>query len=374
MQDWIPLVVLSVVALLVAVVAADRLPRSVGGLLIAGVLMRIAGSTARFEVLFRAYGGGDAVGYFGWGKRYAALIWDLDFRFLTTPLGRVEHWWGTEFVRIVSGFVVALTGPSMRAAFLGFSLFSFTGMVLIARAASIAAPRVARGYTQLLFFFPTLWFWPSSIGKEAVILLALGLFVRGFVGDGERPAWGTFASGLALAACVRPHVAALLAGSAALAELLRRSRGSARGKWTAWLGASTGAAVAVYVGLTGLGLGDADLEDIEEEIRLRAGQTETGGSQIERAAGLAALPMAFVNVLMRPFPGEGGALGLFSALEIWALWVLVVSRRRGVAAGLRGWRESRIFALAAPAAVSLTLLYGIGFANMGIIVRQRAAV
>jgi len=77
---------------------------------------------------------------------------------------------------------------------------------------------------------------------------------------------------------------------------------------------------------------------------------------------------------MRPFPWEATGISAFSSAEIWIFWVLVFRRRRDIVVAMRGWRENRFLVFAYPVGISLALLYGLAFSNLGIIARQRVVV
>lgn len=376
MQDAFTFLVVAVFALLCGWIGTARMEdRSLGRLFLAGLAMRVVGSFARFEVNERAYGGmGDAKSYFEFGRLAADSIRNLDFSFLvdgTDPQGR---WYGTVFIQNVTGFVVFVIGDSIRAAFLVFSLFSYVGLLLCVRAFAVGFGRRPETYAAWVLLLPSLWFWPSSIGKESLMMLALGLILSGYIGDGRRPRWVSLAAGVALAAAIRPHVGGIFALTIAFAELLGRGASSRTGKWVNVAVAAVIGVLTVQVGLSQLGLADADLDGIEEQFTFRAGQTEQGGSKIERATGFAAIPFAFVNVLFRPFPWEATGISALSAVEVWLFWALVLRRRRRVRGVFSGWRQSRFLALGIPFFLALTLLYGVAFANLGIIARQRVVL
>ena len=67
--------------------------------------------------------------------------------------------------------------------FFAFGLLSFGGLVAYALAYRRSFPGVPYGaYWAWVFLLPSLWFWPSSIGKEAYDALGLGLATLGFAG------------------------------------------------------------------------------------------------------------------------------------------------------------------------------------------------
>jgi hypothetical protein len=351
-------------------------------LVILAVALRIFGSTVRYEILFRFYDGlGDAVRYYQEGLNLARKALG---GIASSPLsaafwsGQGGEWWGTSFLVRVSGLFLLLTGPTMRGEFVVFSLASFVGLYALATAFRNSGMGSGRsiGYAMLIWVWPSLWFWPSSVGKEALLVLAIGLATLGYVGADERIRWAPFVLGLGLAFCIRPHVAAVLAMAAMAAH---------------WLGGwervslrrvleSVVAVVLVVVAFSGMraqfGLADADLEGMVEFVQFRSGQTERGGSNIGGGTlGPAAIPLAPLNVWMRPFPWEAHNLtSAFAAAELVLFWFLVWKRRRSVLFALRHWRKHRLLRFGLPLLAVYTLMIGITFANLGIIARQRAPV
>jgi hypothetical protein len=354
--------------------ALSRTWRPVAVVLSLGLALRVAGSIVRYEVLFDFYHGlGDAVRYFQTGNQIALRLMQLDLSVLAPVYG--ERLWGTPFVERVSGVVLLLLGPSMRGEFLVFSLLAFVGLLLLIRAfATEGDERSTRRYMVWLCLWPSLWFWPSSIGKEALLTLATGLVIYGYAGPRGRGRIVWLLSGLSLTLLVRPHLAAIFAVSLAASYWFAIGR-----RWTGWtlMQATLSALLALVVftqALTQLGLGEADLEGVEEFVQYRSALTAVGGSSIETASsqGLLAVPMAFVNILMRPFPWEAHNLfALISALEITFFWILVWRQRRPVWFALRHWRSSPLLRFALPAIILYVLMLGLTFGNLGIISRQR---
>jgi len=373
--EWSSFVLISAAALAVAA-AIGTLPqlRLVRNLLIAGALMRIVGVLARHYMIFDLYGGGsDAVSYFESGQIVADSFRALDFSVIGS--GRWgEREWGTQALRYVTGVVLTFAGPSMRGAFLVFSLAAFAGLVctiLAFRRSNMAASM--RQAALLLFFWPTLWFWPSSIGKEAVLLLAVGLVTLGYVGRAERIHWLTMVSGLALAMVIRPHLAGVLAVSICVAEWTSRD-------WTfrrvaQSIVASAAALWLLTSALDLVGLGGADLDSMQAFVAHTAQQTHQGGSSFERASPAFAVPMAFFNMLCRPFITEANSpMAFVSSLEMMAFWLLVFRHGRRLRSVLQSWRSNRLLRFAIPFALLYILMLGITFQNAGIIARQRALV
>ncbi len=374
-NEWAPFVLVGALALVLATWFGNTSHlRVIRNLLVAGVVMRLIGVLARYVMIFDLYGGNsDAVGYFEAGRIIANHFRALDFSIIGSGMWG-DREWGTQAIRYASGFVLSFVGPSMRGAFLVFSLAAFAGLVCTAVAfARTSANGSMRQAAALIFFWPSLWFWPSSIGKEAVLLLAVGLVTLGYVGRGERIRWFALVSGLSLAMAIRPHLAGVLAVSVCVAEWTR-------GHWTfpRVIQALVASAIALWVvtsSLNLLGLGGADLDTMETFVVRSAGQTNQGGSAFGRAGAGTAVPMAFFNILGRPFITEANSpLTLVSSLEMTVFWLLVFRHGRALRSVLRSWQSNRLLRFAIPFTLLYVLMIGITFQNAGIIARQRALV
>lgn len=341
-----------------------------GRLLVLGVLMRALGSEVRIAVLEYAYNGvGDARGYLGWGSRFRDLMLNLEWEPLFNPYN--SSWWGTHFIRIVSGLLQIVLGANFHTLTLAFSFFGYAGLVLIAISFLRHFGR-RQGYEYLfwLVLWPSLWYWPSSIGKDSLMLLAIGLTTYGYSAY-SRPKWLPIVVGCCLAMCIRPHITIAFAAAMALGEWVGRRRTSN----LRVLAVLVVAGIAAVLSLSLFGLGAADIEGIEEEFERYASRTRRGGSQIEAVSGPLAIPMALVNVLLRPFPWEAHhMLALASGLEMWGIWLFLAANRAKIIPALSLWKRSRFLRFGLFVTLLISLLYGLAFANMGIIVRQRVVI
>lgn len=346
-------------------------------LVLLAVVLRIVGSLARFDMIRLFYGGvADANRYFHEGMLLAKRIWGLDpwvftYDFWFGAPGRV---WGTPFMEKFTGVVLTVTGPTTRGAYLAFSMMAFIGLYLIAL--TIYRNRPGRGSVYLaawIWLWPSLWFWPSSIGKEAVTVLAMGLVVYGYGSRPGRIRWFHFLGGLGLAFALRPHVAAVLGLATVAAYWLQTlSRPSLR----KFLEMGLAAVLAVFL-LAGMaqqfGI-EADLEGLQEFVTYRGGQTLEGGSRLEgRPSGVLALLKGFVNIWMRPFPWDvHNLMALFACMEVLFLWWLAWRHRKGLRLAFKAWWRDRMLSFAAPLLFGYTVMIGLTFANLGIIARQRS--
>lgn len=368
------LVLTTTVALLLALVIGYAVGgRRLQALALVGVFARILGSTTRIEVGRSFYHSlGDSAMYFARGIEYREYLLAGDLDRYTTFVG---HWWGTQFVRWVASLVMVLTGDSYRGTAMFFSCFSLLGLLLVAERVRpmLPAPTGDR-FAYAVVLWPSLCYWPASIGKDTLMILALGLTLFGALGRRSAANLVGLGLGLGLAFCVRPHIAGALATSVALAELLRPRKQQTTPVRRAMLvgGFLLLASATVYAGLTQLTGGDADYVSVLEKFESRSARTAKGGSVIAMSSGPLAVPMALITVLLRPFPWEAHhALAALAGAEVWLLWVLLLRRRRHLGATLRAWRTIPLLRLALPALGLTALMYGLAFSNLGIITRQR---
>lgn len=192
-----------------------------------GLAAKMFGALARYWVAFDAYGGStDAERYHLYAKEAAGKVWSGEAPFSSVlPSGT-----GTDFMERFTSFVYTLTGASKLAGFLFFSWLSFWGLAWFVRAACLAVPGLERPrYAAFCVLAPSVVYWPSSIGKEAWMMLWLGIATYGiarlFAGRGFFRSIIVSAAGLGGAAFVRPHISGIwLAGllPALLVAIFRR--------------------------------------------------------------------------------------------------------------------------------------------------------
>lgn len=367
---------LMVVILIGVVVSLSRLPRKLKALIYLALGFRVLGSWLRYTILFEVYNGsGDAQRYFRRGRDYAAQFWQLDFSPFYDPSWWVHgRWWGTQFVSFPSGIVVSGLGPALLGEFVIFSLIAFAGLAAFAVAFGRACPDLPiTHYARWIWLFPSLWYWPSSVGKEAIVLLGLGLSLAGFIGKREKVSWPVMVMGILLIFAIRPQVAAVVILSLILAHWL--SLGS---KWTpektiqGFVILVTGLG-GIWLSMSFVGVESFDVEGVQSYMEAESAGAATGGSAIgDVGVNVGGVPMALVNILTRPFLWEAHNLmaGL-SALEIFSFWLIVLYRRKNFVNALRNWRDHRLLRVAVPFILVYSITLGMLIVNLGIIARQR---
>jgi hypothetical protein len=371
------ILVVGLVFVIGCLVARSRLPQSLKMIVYAALALRLVGSMTRYAVLFGFYrGSGDARVYYGRGLEYAEYFTRFDFSPIYDPdlWLRPGQWWGTPFMSFPSGFVLSAIGPSLLGSFLVFSLLAMLGLVGFGIAFRRAHPEVpVSRYLVWVFLFPSLWYWPSSLGKDALLLMGLGLAVAGYVGARDRIQWPLLAIGLFFVFAIRPQVAAVVMLSIILAQWLSGAGGWNFRRVTQGIAILAAGLGLIYVSMSFVGVSTFDADGVTSYIEHQASTAAHGESAIgEEGAGISGMIYAPFIILFRPFPWEAGNLmALFSSIEIWAFWALAWWRRREILQGLKLWRQDRLLRLAIPFILVYSVTLGMLIVNLGIVARQR---
>lgn len=377
MESFVPLLVLTLIALAALAVFWRKIDPSLRPWILAGLMLRVLGSQARVAVISNIYGRGDALTYFDFGRRFADGIWEGDFRFIQQQIDLSGRWTSTSFVSFSSAFAQAAVGDDLRALFFLYALLSFAGLLLCVAAWKNVFGAEAPRYARWLLLAPSLWFWPSSIGKEAFVIFGIGLTVFGFAGRQGRLKWVAVFAGLLVVACVRPHIAVLIAVGLGLSEVLAFRFKLRFGGWI-----SSGLIAAAAVGVvmlarSELGFDGLEVGEIQQEYEFRSGQTQQGGSKIESVSGIATVLMAPVNVLLRPFPWDPGSnrwLTVFASGEVMFFWYFNRRAITRLPAVIRLAFRDRFVRFLLVTGGALILLYGTAYSNLGLLTRQRVVI
>jgi hypothetical protein len=373
----------AVLVLAVLVIFVRRQPDPVVRRIIAaGFMAKLIGITAYYRVIADVYGFGDVTRYVGAGRELAPLI-----RSGSLPENATEP--GTHFTEFLTGVVFATFGSSEIIGYAVFGMFSFVGMAAFFRAFQLAMPRVNhRRYALLIFFLPTMVFWPSTIGKDAWMVMTLGLGSYGAVRvfTGARFGYSLLGASMVAAAAVRPHMAFLFMLSFGAAYLLRPASDHARRGLVVWLVGLVLVAGGVVLAASNfseeMGSGESEgrltvdrlREDTEEVLDHTEEHTRIGGSQYEtrRVQGPVDFLYAFMTVPFRPFPHETtNTQSMVASLEGMLLLLLVVLSIPRFARLPRAALRSPYVALAAVYTGGFLIAFS-NFGNFGLLARQRA--
>jgi len=382
-------VLVPVTAVLAAAAIGPRLVRRhpdepwLGRFLVYGVVAKLVASYLRYYTLVDGYGGrGDATGYDSYGKLFAKA-WLGGGEAPDLPDLR-----RTNFVRWFTGGVYYLVGSDMVAGFFVFGLLACLGSYLWYRATAESVPFVnKRLYFALVFFAPSIAFWPSSIGKEALMQLGIGSMALGtafLLNRRNVLGLAVGAPGGWLLWVVRPHLLALVVLAATAAYLVGRSPRKKDASVSTSLARPIGmvimaflAVFAISAGADFLGIENLSLSSIEKELDEQTERSAQGGSQFDNGGNSLSplrLPQGAATVLLRPFPWEtDSGFQLLASLESVAVAVFLLFRLPSLALSLVRSRGTPFLFYC----WTLTILYAAtfsSFANFGLLVRQRSLV
>lgn len=352
-------------------------------LLVWAFFAKMAGSLVRYYVIVVFYGdNADAGNYSRWGAIAANLFRKGVFALPEDVVGRGQD---TQRIAIVVGLVYLVTGVSRYAATFAFSAMCFAGQVLMWRAFRRAVPDGDhRRYAILVLFLPSMLFWPSSIGKDALMVACVGIASYGAAQLlGDRVSAGgllTFLAGAAGLGFIRPHlaliaIAALGLGAAVGSIAGFREAGSVRA------GVVRVVVLVVLVGAmsvatTQLGsvIGD-NTEDgtVSGVLAKTTLQTSEGGSEFVPPAVSSPLdlPAGIATVLFRPFPWEAhSGNSAVAASEGVLLGALIVMGRRRLVTWLKALPQRPYLVFSATFAMVFIVTFSY-IGNFGILARQR---
>lgn len=349
-------------------------------LLLLGVGAKLTASWLRYVTLTDAYGGvGDATKYDEKGREFvAAWVHGAEPPDLTNLRQ-------TNFIRWLTGVVYYLFGQNLLAGFLLFSLLAVVGSYCWYRAVAGSLPLADRRlFLIFMMFAPSVVFWPSSLGKEALMQLGVGAmaWATGLLLTGRfYRAVPLVLGGGWLLWVVRPHLLALVAAAGAVPYFMGRVR---QGPKSSFLSRPLGMLVigvvvvlTITTGANYLGIDDLSIDSIEAELDEQTELTSQGGSAYSRGENSLNpihLPWGLVTVLFRPFPWETlSGFQLLAALESMALIALMVHRIGSLRTAVQQARRHPFLLYCMVALV----LYGMtfsSFANFGLLNRQRSLV
>jgi hypothetical protein len=346
-------------------------------LLVAALLLKLVGAAVRQYVAFDIYeGAADAGRYHDFGVEF-----HQQFRSGNLETGRPLS--STHFIEFLTALVYAVTGPTRLGGFLVYSWFGFLGLLFFYRAFYLAVPwGKARLYARLLFFLPSLWYWPSSIGKEAWMCMTLGLAALGAAHalKGRSVKGFSYAAmGLWLAALVRPHFAGIMALAMVAGFLFRPSRKELGAVGPVVKGVVL--AAVTFAALFFVKEADRFLREqgIESDKGVTTTLTQTSDRTLRGGSAFAPsildspqrAPVAAFTVLFRPLIVEAhNSQALIAALEATFLLLISLFRWRSIMAGLLSIRRQPYLAFAF-AYTGLMILALSSIANFGILARQR---
>lgn len=362
--------VLCMILLVAIVIWRSSFPEHIRMLLLAGLALRVGGSQLYLFVTESFFGGVADYGTYYWtGLAWLQAWLNGESATFSTPYLRPGEICCTAFTIRLTGVIAHVVGGSLHGLFLVYAVFSYVGIVALAIAFVRSFPRLGMvRYLMWVVLFPSLWYWPAALGKDALVLGGLGLAVLGFIGYRGKTGWLALGGGMIVLFMVRPQLATLVVtimaaahwiGSTEQMNTARVMQGFALvgfGLFVGWLAGQT------------MGFNLFSLTEVESYVEARGSSSAYGGSAVDVTGPISGI----VNVLFRPFLWEARSIpSIISALELAFFWFLVVWKRESVAQFVREHRKTRLFWFAGLFVLSYVILIGMTMGNLGLIARQR---
>lgn len=383
-DTWVPVVVLLALTIISVPICfwVARSPRDVRlrRLLLLSFCLKMLAVGPRYYMLEVYYDGeGDALRYDRAGDYLVQNMGEGKFSIEGSEL--VSFPSTTQFVGYVTGTLYLVFGTSYLGGFFVFSWLAWLGLLMLFRAFQVAFPN-APPYRAaiLILMWPSSVFWPSSIGKDALMVFCVGLMTLGAArlltgrGRGFGILWIALASLFMMQ--VRPHLV-LISAIALAGSQLAGSVDAAKGKRSVViriviLVAIVPLAVTGFSRIDSLG-GQAEGENLFESLDTTVARTEIGGSAFAAVPVRTPLdlPFATVSVIYRPFIFEARSVpAAISALEGAVLLALTVASWRWIGRIIPVVTRTAFGAFCGLYVMAFVIAFS-NIANAGILSRQR---
>jgi hypothetical protein len=374
-----PILTIASMALLNRSVRAER-SFDLRGLLLTSIGLRLLFSYPRF------LNAADAVAYNQYGARLALNFRKLEF--VHVDVGPAAPVPGTGSLRYLAGLGHLFTGSNFFGTTMLFTFLGFWGSWFLYRAFVVGLPDGdRRRYARFVMLWPSVLYWPASIGKDSWMLVTIALAALGAakILTRGRGGWILVLIGLAGAALVRPHVSLLVFVAILVAFLVGRRNTRAMPGTISLSGITK--ALGIVVLLVGgallapaaahfLKVDDLSTTSVTNALVHTQAQTAEGNSAFHAVNPNSPIgyPVAAFTVLFRPLPGEvQTAAGLLASAEAAALLLLVIVGWRRLLGAFHRLR-SEAYATFALAYIAMFAYAFSAIANFGILARERVQV
>jgi hypothetical protein len=349
--------------------------------LLAGAVAKLVAAYFRYLVLVTGYDGvGDATEY----DQHARLV--VNGWHGLQPQYNLKDLSKSNFIIWFTSVLYDNFGAHLVGAYLFYAALAIIGSYCWYRATCEAIPYLDKKlYLALCLFMPSILFWPAALGKEALMLVSLGMLslaVAKLLTGRVLTAVPYALFGGWLTWIVRAHLLAMVTIAAAIAYFFGRIRKKG-GTGTVKARPITMVLVAVLLVFTvtqamkSLGLQDLSQDSITTELNAQTARTNYGSSKTGNAPNSLSplsIPQGAVTVLLRPFPWEAGSsYQLLSSAESVFLIFLMLKRWSSMRNSLRRARSTP-FLLYCWILILIYCTAFSSFANLGLLTRERSLV
>jgi hypothetical protein len=284
--------------------------------------------------------------------------------------GQFEFSPGTAAVDVLTSILVQGLGFGLLSCFLFFNILGSVGLIAFDSAMQYAT-RDKNGFSKrlatIIIFLPSVSFWSSSIGKDAISFLAMGLALWAALQLHRRVKLMVLALFLMLA--VRPHIASLMLIALAVSVMFDRNTNIIK---RIFLGifSIAGAAVMIPFALQYAGVSDpSSAEGLMDYVENRQSYNMDGGGGVDIAN--MSLPMQLFTYMFRPLIFEARSITTLAAAldNLILLYLFIAGTYALLKKKSQNFTENRKFMWVY---VILTwIVLAMTTANLGIAMRQK---
>lgn len=286
--------------------------------------------------------------------------------------GNINFEFGTAGVDYFTALLVQGLGLSYLGCFLIYNLIGSVGLLYFYKILNIAtlnSPKKIKYLATIIIFLPSISFWSSAIGKDAISFLSICLALWAALELNRRSFLMLIA--ICLMLLVRPHMAGVMVIGLSISSFLEPKSSIAKKILTGSFSIIIASALIPYA-LDYAGIKDeVTSETLMNYIESRQGSNLEGGSSVDIAS--MSLPMQLFTYLFRPVLFEARSIfSLFAAIDnLILLYLFIVGGFSFFKNKKRKFKgnENRIFMWTY--SILSWLILSMTTANLGIALRQK---
>lgn len=224
---------------------------------------------------------------------------------------------GTEFTTTLTAVIIRLLDSNYLNTTLVFNIFGSMGLIYLYLSIKHLLRKFSH-YWIFTLFIPSMSFWSAGVGKDSISFLSACLFVYAISQSNKRlPISFAFLTMF----MVRPHIAFMMLVSFIIYFIIR-SRTHLLLKFLTLPIILAASLIALQFVQQYVGLGDANLESLNEYVEKRQGYNQEGGASLDISS--MSYPMQMFTYIFRPLPFEAhSAVALITSIENTILLLLI---------------------------------------------------
>ena len=284
--------------------------------------------------------------------------------------GRFDFSFGTSFVIAITSGLVQGLGFGIVSCFLFFNILGSIGLLAFDGALKQATQyksKFLKRLATLIVFLPSVSFWSSAIGKDAISFLAMGLALWAALQLNKRVWLMVLAVFLML--IVRPHMAGMMVIALAMSVMFdKKSSPLKRISLGAVAIASAAAMVPFALGYAGVS-DPSSSEALMDYVENRQSYNMEGGGGVDIAN--MSLPMQLFTYMFRPLIFEARSITALAAAidNLILLYLFIVGIYALIKKKSQNFTENRKFMWAY--VILAWVVLAMTTANLGIAIRQK---